>query len=228
MVTLQLMGYPKCDIQRAIQIHQNSQSTPCETDFDLSSLEAILLRLKQKENIHCNIPWSPFVAHFDSPAAAQRLQLHDTVDYRYHNGLFILWTVIERSDLVLKLHPAARDLSDDKYDQTVLINLLPAKYTRFAVPKSISHRKSNSMHMTVDQMVDINPPRSGHRGWKSGRITKVDSNSSQIRVQYTLHNDHQVHSYWFHPENTNEVAAFQTRCKKDKIDKSPKMEVIWP
>lgn len=163
---------------------------------------------------------TPFVAHFDSPAAVRRLQLHDTVDYRYHNGLFILWTVIDRNDLVLKLHPAARDVADDKYDQTVLMDLLPAKYTRFAAPKSISHRKWTPnahdqfpLNVAMGQMVDINPPRSGHRGWKSGRITKMDSNSSQIRVQYTLQSDDQVHSYWFHPENSNEVAPFETRSK---------------
>ena len=59
---------------------------------------------------------------------------------------------------------------------------------------------------------------SGHEGWKHGRIIKMDTSSSQVKVLYFNDKDHYNYSYWFHIEDSMEFAPFQSKHVAIKLD----------
>merc|ERR1719410_213212 len=157
----------------------------------------------------------------DELMGAMDLKKGNAVDYRYENGRFLLCEIQsvrlnQHNHSILYLHPMGVQASNSKHDR--VCNLF-YEYYRVKPAKSVSLRtvsvSPKNQYLTslhVDSYIDINPVhRKGHEGWKHGRIIKMDANSSQVKVFYNNERDHFNYSYWFHLEDTSEIAPFQSK-----------------
>eukprot|EP01084_Bolivina_argentea_P148284 259285_1 len=112
--TLQMMGYGREYVLRAIQVHKKSKFG---SNYNVSLLVEIIMRLKEKET-STNI----FLPHFMTIDEPLGLKINDTIDYRFENGRFILCRIVEKklnynNETIVKLHPLGRPISDTKYDK---------------------------------------------------------------------------------------------------------------
>lgn len=218
MAALQAMGYSKEHISRAITVHSKSKQG---SDYDISLLVEIIGRLKAKDKAKARelTIFSPF---YESIRDVLCLKAHDVVDYRFENGRYILCKVvqIESTSKVAELHPLGEPDSVTKHNRHCSI-YTEYRHHKLAKPRSISLRVlKNSAHplfgSALDDYIDVNPMhKHGHYGWRHGRIIKMDSKSSQVKVLYFHEREKTNCSYWFHLENGNEVAAFRTKVDGD-------------
>ena len=157
-----------------------------------------------------------FVGHYPNVDIPLSLEVNDFVDYRYENGRYLLCKIIAKSQQLnnmMLLHPVGKPIYDTKYDR--LVNIFE-EYYKLAPARSVCLRQIAASHsfssLRINDYVDINPYCNGrdHEGWKNGKIIKLDSHSSQIKVVYHLDADGKNYSFWVHLMNGDEVQEFRS------------------
>ena len=220
MMELQSMGYNTEYISRAISVHKQ---TKFGTNYSISLLEQIIVKLQKKDK-DLQKQSSKFMPHFMSMFEAFNFNKDDLVDYRFPNGKYILCKIIDikiygdDSIMELLLHPIQKSIDDKKWDQYCQVN---DDYIKLAPARIISMRKIKSekhmfFNIRINDFIDINPlyrEGHGHKGWKNGKIIKMDNCSSQVKVVYFNDKDRKNYSYWVHLENNDEVAEFRSKYK---------------
>eukprot|EP01084_Bolivina_argentea_P157821 275009_1 len=213
---LSTMGFDKNYIIRAIKVHERSRFG---TQWNLNILVEIMGLLEEKD--------STIAYHFASVTEALELRIYDRVDYRCEDGRFILCCIVEKNIMdnnhIIKLKPVSYSfhtpLLDEKCFKYCNINL---EYTKLAVAHSISSLTIPQLHvfsaLEVNDYLDVNPlDRPGHKGWKTGKIVKMEGNSAQIEVLYYNDFGNTGYTYWFNLLNVEEVAEFRTKTMNDNL-----------
>lgn len=84
----------------------------------------------------------------------------------------------------------------------------------FAEFKSITSRPASRLkNIKVGDNVDVNP---GHRGWKKGKVIKLDDESGQVQVKTMNTMENQDNKFeealihWTHVDNEAEIAAYNS------------------
>eukprot|EP01084_Bolivina_argentea_P242072 406216_1 len=149
-----------------------------------------------------------FFTVFLSIEQIKSLKPGDSIDHRDRYGLFRPATVITKSVTEIRIH---YDNLSDKWDICIDFTASGFEKHRFASIRAISQRPSNRFkQLSVGDYVKINPPfKQIECSWKICKITKMDTKSGQLQVQYKHQN--KGYLYWFHMDNTEEVKWFDAQ-----------------